>query len=158
MYTPRHYAVTQIQGKCLTEPVTIKFDQVFKRDNPSMWRYILCGSQLTANSQVNNTQVEQDNTPPTSDQPSFGPLQEPTHSEGVAHPATPGIEVQVSPDKTSRPNASNNKTTVSAHGNLVTLPYVIHNLAAHTPIYISKETIVVYADDDEPKMDCFKIA
>ena len=60
------------------------------------------------------------------------------HSEGVAPQATPGIEVQVSPDKTSRPNVSNNKKKVSAHGNLITLPYVIYNLAAHTSIYIPK--------------------
>ena len=45
-------------------------------------------------------------------------------------------------------------------GNLVTLPYVIYNLATHSPppIYIPKGTIVAYADEDEPKMDCFKIA
>ena len=80
------------------------------------------------------------------------------HSEGVAPPATPGIEVEVSSDKTSRPNVSNNKTKVSPHGYLVILPYVIYNLATHTPVYIPKGTIVAYADEDEPEMDCFKIA
>ena len=93
-------------------------------------------TQLTANPQVNNKQVEQDNTPPSSDQPSFDPSQEPTHSEGVAPPATPGVEVQVSPDKASNPNVSNNNTKVSTHGNLVTLPYVIYNLVTHVIIEV----------------------
>ena len=85
-------------------------------------------------------QVEQENTQPSSDQPGFDPSQTPTHTEGVAPEATPGIEVQVSPDKMSRPNVSNIGIKVSADktltpdvcdmlkkssGNLVTLPYVI---------------------------------
>ena len=70
---PRHYAITQIQCKSLTGPVTIKPDQVFKRDNLSMWidtyyvdpnqGKVTASTQLTINSQVNNTQVDQDNIP-----------------------------------------------------------------------------------------------
>ena len=42
--SPRHYAITQIQCKSLTEPITIKPDQVFKRDNPNQhgWTHISC--------------------------------------------------------------------------------------------------------------------
>ena len=80
------------------------------------------------------------------------------HLEGVAPPATLGIEAQVSPHKALNPIASNSNTKVSACGNLVTLPYVIYNLVTHNPVYIPKGTIVAYAKKDEPKMDCFEIA
>ena len=33
-------------------------------------------------------------------------------------------------------------------GHLITLPYVIYILTAHTPIYIPKETIIAYADEE----------
>ena len=38
------------------------------------------------------------------------------------------------------------------------IPYVIHNLATHGPIYIPKGTVIAYADNEEPEMDCFEIA
>ena len=41
-------------------------------------------------------------------------------------------------------------------GNIVTLLYLIYNLATHTPIYIPKGTIVSYGDEYEPEMDCLK--
>ena len=40
----------------------------------------------------------------------------------------------------------------------IKIPYVIHNLTTHGPIYILQETVITYADDEEPEMDCFKIA
>ena len=43
-------------------------------------------------------------------------------------------------------------------GDFIKIPYVIHNLAAHGPIYIPKGTVIAYADDEEPEMDCFEIA
>ena len=43
-------------------------------------------------------------------------------------------------------------------GHLITLPYVIYNLAAHTSVYITKGTIQAYADEDEPKMYCIKVS
>ena len=55
-------------------------------------------TQLTTDSQVNNTQVDQDITHLTSDQPGFDPSQEPSPTEGAASQTTPGIEVQVSPN------------------------------------------------------------
>ena len=86
---------------------------------------------------------------------SLDPSQEPLPTEGAASQTTPGIEVQVSPDTTFRLDVSNAKTKESAD---ITLPYVIYNLATHTPIYIPKGTIVAYADEDKPEMDCSEIA
>ena len=40
----------------------------------------------------------------------------------------------------------------------IKIPYIIYNLDAHDHVYISKGTIVAYTDDEEPKMECFKIA
>ena len=39
----------------------------------------------------------------------------------------------------------------------IKVPYVIHNLASHGPLYIPKGTVITYTDE-EPEMDCFKIA
>ena len=43
-------------------------------------------------------------------------------------------------------------------GDLIKIPYVIHNLAIHGPVYIPKGTVIAYADNEEPEMDCFEIA
>ena len=43
-------------------------------------------------------------------------------------------------------------------GDFIKIPYVIHNLATHGPVYIPKGMVIAYADDEEPEMDCFKIA
>ena len=43
-------------------------------------------------------------------------------------------------------------------GDFIKIPYVIHNLTTHGPIYIPKGTVIAYADDEEPEMDCFEIA
>ena len=133
MYTPRHYAVTQNQYKSLTESVIIKSDQVFKRDNSSTWidtyymdpnwGKVTTLTQLTTDSEVNHTQVGQDIRHPTSDQPSFDPLQEPSPGEGATSQTTSGIEVQVSPDTASRLDVSNTETKVSAD---ITLTPDIH--------------------------------
>ena len=40
----------------------------------------------------------------------------------------------------------------------IKVPYVIHNLASHGPLYIPKGTVIAYTDDEEPEMDCFEIA
>ena len=42
-------------------------------------------------------------------------------------------------------------------GDFIKIPYVIHNLTTHGPIYIPKGTVITYADDEEPEMDCFEI-
>ena len=63
------------------------------------WGKVDMSTQPTANSQVNNMQIEQDNTQPSSVQPGFDPSAESTPPEGEAPQATPGIEIQVSPDK-----------------------------------------------------------
>ena len=34
---PRHYALTQIECNSLIKAVTIRPDEVFKRENPSLW-------------------------------------------------------------------------------------------------------------------------
>ena len=43
-------------------------------------------------------------------------------------------------------------------GDFIKIPYVIHNLTTHGPICIPKGTVITYADDEEPEMDCFEIA
>ena len=35
-------------------------------------------------------------------------------------------------------------------GDFIKIPYVIHSLTAHGPIYIPKGTVIAYADDEEP--------
>ena len=40
----------------------------------------------------------------------------------------------------------------------IKVPYVIHNLTSHGPLYIPKGTVIAYTDDEEPEMDCFEIA
>ena len=40
----------------------------------------------------------------------------------------------------------------------IKIPYVIYDLDAHDHVYISKGTVVAYTDDEEPEMECFKIA
>ena len=65
---PRHYGVTHIKCRDLQEPVTLRLDEAFKRAYPSMWADtynvdpfkvgIDVSTSLTANSQVNQTQVD----------------------------------------------------------------------------------------------------
>ena len=78
---------------------------------------------MTADSKVNNTQVDQDSTPLIADQPGFDPLQEQSPAEGAASQTTPGIEPQVSPNPTSRLDVSNAETKESAD---ITLTPGIH--------------------------------
>ena len=40
---------------------------------------------------------------------------------------------------------------------LVKLPYVIYNLSVHEHVYIPKDTVVAYLDDEEPEMDCSRL-
>ena len=49
-------------------------------------------------------------------------------------------------------------TSPQSSGDFIKVPYVIHNLASHGPLYIPKGTDIAYTDDEEPEMDCFKIA
>ena len=102
-----------------------------------------------------------------------GPLQEPALKEGAPFDATPIALPQVSLKEDSSLNTLDKKETMSsdktltqdksdASGKLkqefIKIPYVIYNLDAHNHVYISKGTIVGYTDDEEPKMECFKIA
>ena len=67
-YTPRHYAVIQIQCRDLKEAVTLRPNEALKRANPSIWADtyyvdpfkvgINALTQLTTDPQVNQTQVE----------------------------------------------------------------------------------------------------
>ena len=55
---------------------------------------------------------------------------------------------------------SNNRLDASPQstGDFIKIPYVIHNLTAHGSIYIPKGTVIPYADDEEPEINCFEIA
>ena len=62
--------------------------------------------QPTADLQVNNTQVVQDNNYITSDQQGFGTLKKPPSTEGVTSQTAPGNEVKVSPSMTTKVDVS----------------------------------------------------
>ena len=55
---------------------------------------------------------------------------------------------------------SSNGLDVSAQltEDFIKIPYVIHNLTAHGPIYIPKGIVIAYTDNEEPEMYCFEIA
>ena len=49
-------------------------------------------------------------------------------------------------------------TSTQSSDDFIKVPYVIHNLTSHGPLYIPKGTVITYTDDEEPEMDCFEIA
>ena len=51
-----------------------------------------------------------------------------------------------------------NDTSDKLKKEFIKIAYVIYNLNAHDHVYISKGTIIAYTEDEEPEMECFKIA
>ena len=104
------------------------------------------------------------------DEVSTDTLQEPVPPTGAKVHAPTGEKEQ---DSTPYVDAEEVQTEVSCEeilssdgldmsaqstGDFIKIPYVIHNLTTHGPVYIPKGTVITYADDEEPEMDCFKIA
>ena len=102
-----------------------------------------------------------------------GPLQEPALKEGAAFEATPVTLPQVSLKEdlslktldekgimSSDKTLMHDKSDVSGKSKeeFIKIPYVIYNLDAKDHVYILKGTTMAYTDDEEPKMECFKIA
>ena len=102
-----------------------------------------------------------------------GPLQEPAYKEGAAFEANPVTLPQVSLKEDLSFKMLDEKGIMGSDKILmydksdaqgkskqefIKIPYVIYNLDAHDHVYISKGTVIAYTDDEEPKMECFKIA
>ena len=95
----------------------------------------------TANSQVNQTQVD---TAPTI----LGSEQEP-----------PVEGAQVSPHPKVSSNAADVSTLATqSTKNPITIPYVIFNLSSNVHIYIPKGTTVAHPDGSEPEVDIIEVA
>ena len=148
---PRHYGVTHIQCRDLQEAVTLRPDEALKRAYPSMWADtyyvdpfkvgINASTSSTANSQVNQTQVD---TVPTT----LGSEQEP-----------PVEGAQVSPYPKVRSAAADTSTLATqSTKNPITIPYVISNFSSDAHIYIPKGTIVACSDGSEPEVDVIEVA
>ena len=143
---PRHYAVTHIQCRDLKEAVTLRPDEAFKRTYPSMWADTYCvdsfkvcinaSTQLTTDSQINQTQVD------------LGPAS----SRSEQKPPVGGA--QVSSHTKVRSDATDaSPLSTQSNKNSITIPYVIFNLSSDAHIYIPKGTIVACPDGCEPEVD-----
>ena len=182
---PRHYAATHLWCKKPKGPVTIKPAQVFAREYPSTWmdtfymdpnhNKVAASTPLTTNTQVNSSQSTnvdlksnlahsgpdegstdtlQGSVPPTG-----AKICVPTHKEEPDGAPCMDVE-EVQTEVSCEEILSNNglDTSLQSTGDFIKIPYDIHNLTIHGPIYIPKGTVIAYADDEEPEMDCFKIA
>ena len=146
---PRHYGVTNIQCRDLQEAVTLRPDEALKRTYPLMWAdtyyvdpFKVSTDMLTsstADSQVNQTQVD---TVPT--------------ASGSEHPSVAGA--QVSPHPKVRSNAADASTLETQPTKDPVKPYVIFNLSSDVCIYIPKGTIVACPDGNEPEVDVIEVA
>ena len=95
---------------------------------------------MTANSQVNQTQV---NTVST--------------SLGSEYPPVTGAQVSPHPKVRSDTTDTSTLATQSAK-NPVTIPYVIFNFSSDAHIYIPKGTVVACPDGNEPEVDVIEDA
>ena len=97
--------------------------------------------QSTANSQVNQTQVDS----------------EPTASRSEQQPPVAGAQVSTNPEVSSNTSNASLFSTKSTK-NPVTIPHVIFNLSFDAHIYIPKGTIVACPDGNEPEVDVIEVA
>ena len=148
---PRHYTVTHIQCRDLKEAVTIRPDEALKRTYPSMWANtyyvdpfkvgINASTQLTTDSQINQTQVDS----------------VPIGSRSEQEPPVEGA--QVSSQTKVRSDATDaSPLSTQSNKNFITILYVIFNLSSDAHIYIPKGTIVACPDGSEPEVDVIEVA
>ena len=148
---PRHYGIIHIQCNDLQEAVMLWVDEALKRKYPSMWAdtyyinlfkvSVTALMQLTADSQVNQTQVDS----------------VPTASRSEQQPPVAGVQVSTNSEVSSKASNASLFSTKSTK-NPVTIPYVIFNLSSDAHIYIPKGTIVAHPDSNEPKVDVIEVA
>ena len=125
---------------------------------------VATSSLLTADTQVKSSHsVSADPETPLDpsgpDEVSTDPLQESVPYS--KHTVTPSVETGDMQARVSCEEASPEDgpdASLQSLGNFIKVPYVIHNLASHGPLYIPKGTVITYTDDEEPEMDCFEIA
>ena len=147
---PRHYGVAHIQCRDLQEAVMLRPDEALKRTYPLMWAdtYYVdpfkvsadMSTLLTANSQVNQSQVD---TVPT--------------ASGSEHPPVAGAQVRPHPKVRSNTTDGSTLAPQSAK-NPLTIMYVIFNLSSDAHIYIPKGTVVAHPDGNEPEVDVIEVA
>ena len=97
--------------------------------------------QSTADSQVNQTQVDS----------------VPTASRSEQQPPVAGAQVSTNPEVSSDASDASLFSTKSTK-NPVTIPYVIFNLSSDAHIYIPKGTIIAHPDGNEPEVDVIEVA
>ena len=98
-------------------------------------------TQLTVDSQVNQTQVD---TVPT--------------ASGSEH-KLPVAVVQVSTNTKVRSDTTDaSLLSTNSTKNPVTIPYVIFNLSLDAHIYLPKGTIIACPDENEPEVDVIEVA
>ena len=125
---------------------------------------VTTSTSSTANTQVRSSQSVSADTelslnPSGPDEVSTDPPQE--SAPYVKHDITSSVETgdmqaRVSCEETSLDDGLD--TSPQSLDDFIKVPYVIHNLASHGPVYIPKGTVITYTDDEEPEMDCFEIA
>ena len=98
-------------------------------------------TQSTADSQINQTQVD--------------PV--PTSSRSEQEPPVEGAHVR-SHTKVRSDTTDVSPLSTQSNKNSITLPYLISNLSSDTHIYIPKGTIVACPDGSEPEVDVIEIA
>ena len=140
---PGHYGITHMQCKALQEGVMLLMKHW--RDNTLQGNTFKVSvatlTQSTANSQVNQTQVDS----------------VPTDSRSEQQPPVAGAQVSTNHEvsfNTSDASLFSTKPTK----NPVTILYVIFNLSLDAHIYIPKGTIIAHPDDNEPEVDVIEVA
>ena len=180
----RNYAVAHLWCKKPKGLVTIKPDQVFAREYPSAWmdtfymdpnhNKVATSTLSTTDTQVKSSQST--NVDPKSNLDHSGPeevstdtLQEPVPPTGAEicaptgekeQDGTPYMDVrEVQTEVSCKEILSSDGLDMSAQLTecFIKIPYVIHKLTTLGPVYIPKGTVITYADDEEPEMDCFEI-
>ena len=154
---PRHYAVTHLYCKKPEGPISIKPDEAFRRGNPSAWTDTYYMDPHRASSDESTTS--------TADPAHEVPGTQKVRNDSFQDPKSSPMEAK-SPSSGPLETAIRAKTLVSddmdasrpSKDRLVKIPYVIYNLSVHEHVYIPKDTVVAYLDDEEPEMDCFEIA
>ena len=97
--------------------------------------------QSTANSQVNQTQIDS----------------VPTASRSEQQPPVAGAQESTNPEVSSNASDASLFSTKSTKKS-VTIPYVIFNLSLDAHIFIPKGTIIVHPDENEPEVDVIEVA
>ena len=108
--------------------------------NPFKVSVTAMSMQSTADSQVNQTQVDS----------------EPTASRSEQQPPVAGVQVSTNPEVSSNTSDASLFPTKSTK-TLSLYSYVIFNLSLDAHIYLPKGTIVAHPDGNEPEVDVIEV-